>query len=559
MKILFCLLLLFCHCVLRASDKARLGEIATASVTTAIGSSLLHPDVAIAKSIICGHRSAKGAFGEQLVTENIMSKALSDGKWKSISPRMGSQGIDHIFLKLDPKTNLPKSLMVGESKFGTSRLGDTKDGKQMSLNWTNKRLHALGKRYLDLANVKAVARMPKYPHYKLNITLRNGKEVYFWKKSSKESWKFSGDPTDLNEAIKRAKITGKFLIKAADGEISYRRRVFHIDPEGNNVKITIKDAGKIGKRSSLSKLPTERVITLQGVLNEKLNPNLKGEIIGLLKNHFKNYKIGELETLADELVENVKQKALLKNYGYMQVAKDFVLPAAATAGIAMALDVGVQLLADGNIDVRKTLLTGGATTTGVLVAQSLKVALRNNMLAGAMASKLGLSFTSFSNCLSSTVGGIVTAAIFSYGSYFLGYSDLNTANREMFASTVGIGVGSAAAMGTMALIGTFGTSGTGVAIASLHGAAYTNAILAWLGGGSIATGGGGIVLGGAILTTGTLAVVIVTTAAVYYTYQRIDISRNNAEIERRIRILGDSSYWDRFSNCAAVNCRTSAL
>ena len=553
MKILFCLLLLFCHCVLRASDKARLGEIATASGTTAIGSSLQHPDVAIAKSIFCGHRLTKGAFGEQLTAESVLSKVLSDGKWKSISPRMGPQGIDHIFLKLDPKTNLPKSLMVGESKFGTSRLGDTKDGKQMGLNWTNKRLHALGKRYLDLANVKAVARMPKYPHYKLNITLRNGKEVYFWKKSSKVSWKFSGDPTDLNEAIKRAKITGNFLIKAAVGEISYRRRVFHIEPEGNNVKITIKDAGKVGKRSSLSKLPTERVITLQGVLNEKLNPNLKGEIIGLLKNHFKNYKISELEELADNLVEDVKQKALLKNYGYMQVAKDFVLPAAATAGIAMALDVGVQLLADGNIDVRKTLLTGGATTTGVLVAQSLKVALRNNVLAGSMASKLGFTFTFFNTCLSSTGGAIVTAAIFSYGSYYLGYSDLNTANREMFASAVGIGVGSIATLGTMAAIGTWGTASTGTAIATLSGAAYTNAILAWIGGGSIAAGGGGVALGTTILSGGTIVVAIVTTTAVYYAYKKIDISRNNTEIERRIWILGDSSYWDRFSNCAAVN------
>ncbi len=237
----------------------------------------------------------------------------------------------------------------------------------------------------------------------------------------------------------------------------------------------------------------------------------------------------------------------------MLVAKDFILPATIASGFAMALDAGVQLFADGNIDVRKTLLTGGATTTGVLVAQSLKVSLQKNMLAGAIASKLGLRFSSFSTCLSSSVGAFVTAAIFSYGSYFLGYSDLNTANREMFASTVGIGVGSAAAMGTMALIGTFGTSSTGVAIASLHGAAYTNAILAWLGGGSLAAGGGGVSLGATILSGGTIIVAIVTTVAVYYTYQRIDISRNNAEIERRIRILGDNSYWDRFSNCAAFN------
>ena len=123
----------------------------------------------------------------------------------------------------------------------------------------------------------------------------------------------------------------------------------------------------------------------------------------------------------------------------------------------------------------------------------------------------------------------------------------------MFASTVGIGVGSIAALGTMAAIGTLGTASTGTAIATLSGAVYTNAILAWIGGGSIAAGGGGVALGTTILSGGTIVVAIVTTTAVYYAYKRIDISQNNAEIERRIRILRDGRYWDNFSNCAAVN------
>lgn len=53
-------------------------------------------------------------------------------------------------------------------------------------------------------------------------------------------------------------------------------------------------------------------------------------------------------------------------------------------------------------------------------------------------------------------------------------------------------------------VGAFASASTGTAISSLAGAAKTNAILAWLGGGSLASGGGGMVLGTTILTTTTI-------------------------------------------------------
>jgi hypothetical protein len=71
-------------------------------------------------------------------------------------------------------------------------------------------------------------------------------------------------------------------------------------------------------------------------------------------------------------------------------------------------------------------------------------------------------------------------------------------------SAKGAGVGISTALGTWALVGTFGTASTGTAIGGLTGAAATNATLAWLGGGSIASGGlgmagGTVVLGGIVL------------------------------------------------------------
>ncbi|EAW33392.1 hypothetical protein [Lyngbya sp. PCC 8106] len=63
----------------------------------------------------------------------------------------------------------------------------------------------------------------------------------------------------------------------------------------------------------------------------------------------------------------------------------------------------------------------------------------------------------------------------------------------------GAGAGVAAGQGTLTMVGLLGTASTGTAISGLSGAAATNATLAWLGGGSLATGGGGMALGAIVL------------------------------------------------------------
>lgn len=63
----------------------------------------------------------------------------------------------------------------------------------------------------------------------------------------------------------------------------------------------------------------------------------------------------------------------------------------------------------------------------------------------------------------------------------------------------GVGAGVLLGWGTYGGVMALGSASTGAAIAGLSGAAATNATLAWLGGGAIATGGGGIALGTAVL------------------------------------------------------------
>lgn len=62
-----------------------------------------------------------------------------------------------------------------------------------------------------------------------------------------------------------------------------------------------------------------------------------------------------------------------------------------------------------------------------------------------------------------------------------------------------LGAGGIAGLATYGSVGTLAAASTGTAISSLSGAAATNATLAWLGGGSLASGGLGIAGGTAVL------------------------------------------------------------
>lgn len=64
----------------------------------------------------------------------------------------------------------------------------------------------------------------------------------------------------------------------------------------------------------------------------------------------------------------------------------------------------------------------------------------------------------------------------------------------------GVGVAALGPTAAMGVATSFGVASTGTAIAALHGAAATNAALAWLGGGALAAGGGGMAAGEALLS-----------------------------------------------------------
>jgi DNA repair exonuclease SbcCD ATPase subunit len=97
-------------------------------------------------------------------------------------------------------------------------------------------------------------------------------------------------------------------------------------------------------------------------------------------------------------------------------------------------------------------------------------------------------------------------------------------------ATKGVSAGVSSALGAWALVSTFGTASTGTAIASLSGAAATNATLAWFGGGAMAFGGGGMAAGAAVLG----GIVAIPALALTGIFSHMQANKKIKEIEKQM-------------------------
>jgi len=219
----------------------------------------------------------------------------------------------------------------------------------------------------------------------------------------------------------------------------------------------------------------------------------------------------------------------IENPSFMKLAHHSSVKIGMASGLlGGAFELASQLATKQTVNweqVAGTTLVAGASgyaanMTGMLVQN----ALMNNQ--ARLASVLTTRTTS--SLLGSISSGVIASALFAYGSYFLGYTDLTTANRTFTIGLAGT-TGALTGFTVTTLVAAFGTASTGTAISGLSGAAATNATLAWLGGGSLAAGGGGVAAGAAVLTAGAAAVAIAATAGVVYLYTLAD---ENVERER---------------------------
>ena len=125
-----------------------------------------------------------------------------------------------------------------------------------------------------------------------------------------------------------------------------------------------------------------------------------------------------------------------------------------------------------------------------------------------------------------------------------------------YATAVGALVGAFGGTGLTALATTFGAvSSSG---AALHGAAATNAMLAYLGGGSLAAGGGGMAAGEALLAAvgplgWAIAGVFLTTSVMSRIHNKIDNKIMYDAARHQLRLTIDSAK----RNIIEIKCSTS--
>jgi len=253
-----------------AASTAR--SLSTPSYARSVSSSLKTGSQLMFSKNVIPPSHLKGEWAETITKRFYLEKHLrKSGNWQSISPRSGRQGLDSIFIKRD-SAGRARDLMVGEVKYGSSRLGMTKDGIQAGNRWVNQRLSATASRYLDASQSK--------PHFQKIGTLSdprhvvegrvNGKRFKFWRNSTKEPWKFHGNQADFALAQKRIASDASFLRKSALGEIKYRSKIFQISESSDGLRIHVKNAKLLDKGLSMNsikgseiKIPFSKLNTLK--------------------------------------------------------------------------------------------------------------------------------------------------------------------------------------------------------------------------------------------------------------------------------------------------------
>ncbi len=501
------------------------------SSLSGVSSALAQADVALCKSIIFPPH-LKGEYGESIVGKFFFEQHLKNsGRWVPVSARLGRQGIDQIYIKYDTKGR-PKDIIVGEVKYGSSKLGMTNDDIQMGSKWTSKRLVALGNRYLSISSEKNIqSQKPANKlsiRHEISIELQNGKIVTFWREDGNSAWKFDGEEADFLEAKQKVKSTGKFLVSAGNDVIRIKRRIFEVKIENNHLNIIVKDASALDSGVKQSQIPGQKIsVKLDGKSGKISQKALTEEIAKQIQRKFPHLSKKDCTYFAEKITYKVNNPEDL-NPVNKQLAHVSTLKMSLRTGLAGAGFVGIfeaiSQAINGELNVKK--LAGNislgflSTAAGNAVGQSVIRSTIQSQIAydtiTRTAESLNVSSSLVRGSLGATAGGGVAALLFSYGGFLLGYYDSYTANKLAVSGVAGTAGGALASAGTLALVSAYGTAGTGVAISSLSGVAASNASLALLGGGTVASGGGGVAMGGfALFGIAGIAAIGFTTAAMY--------------------------------------------
>lgn len=433
-------------------------------------------------------RDFKRGFGEG-VMDGVLNKA---GQWVHIPPSY--HGIDGLYIRLGENR---VHILVAEAKYGTSQLGYTKHGRQMSPTWIRHNLAKVSERIAG-------------PH-------------------------------------------GQVIRAAADGKISYRARLFRYQADGGYHSITIDDMNGQGQtiRAPAEKLPREwrEVIYKEYQKSAKRMGYSDKESEYLAEKWLENPKAYDHWSL---------RSRWSWRYGF---DRNMVGAGVGVSLMAMLVDVYSQYRQCGEIELDRTLKIGGASgVAGMISAYASRQSywfMTESSFARNLAVQLGwqrATVVGMASLTTQAMGPAIVAVVSAYAMYGIGILDLRDANRLATSGVAGSLLGAGFSAGLFGAVSTFGVASTGTAISTLSGAAATNATLAAIGGGSIAAGGGGVAVGTAILSGGTTVLILAGSAAVMMIYRHMDVVEKHTLIWTRIRVVerrvekGDQYEWSYSSS-----------
>lgn len=160
------------------------------------------------------------------ISEKLMDWYFQNTGWEKLEGEVGCNGIDGLYVKRDKDGNI-KQILICESKYNTSQLGETNNGTQMSKEWIQAKLDALQKANPDNKDYAAIKEMVNEDKYRARIFRlkeidgelkieiakvdSNGSEVAVTELNGKENYKINKIPSiDLQNP------DGKFQSKVAD-------------------------------------------------------------------------------------------------------------------------------------------------------------------------------------------------------------------------------------------------------------------------------------------------------------------------------------------------------
>ncbi len=553
-------------------------ERQTLSQMTAVAAgasvALSRPDVVFVQSTV-NSNLLKGGFGEAHLNRHLISALRRDGQWHPISARLGIQGLDGLHMEFDSSGG-PARLVVSEAKYGSSQLGQTRDGIQLGQQWRNHRLRVIGGEYQGIAREIQANRVDVLPQHvapnnqRIQIPFRDGKAAVFWRRSSKDSWKFAGPAKRLQEASDRIDHLGAYLVSCGNGGISYETFLFRIRVVNDTLRVHIKDAHVLQTGMSERQLPMVRElkVPLTGKRLASVRHLAKGELAQIIQKQVPQLSSQDAAFYSNEIARSAKDlEALVSTRGERANVNRVLFTNSFKAGavwaaVDLALHSVIQV-SEGSIQIDRllgqTALTFTSVAVGNYVGQRATIAMMQSATLANLVSRsssiLGRNSTAIlSRGAGSFVGGGVATLLMSYGGYFLGYHDITTANQMAIAGVAGLGAGMATSAAAFGLVAMYGIASTGTAIGTLSGAAASSATLAYLGGGSIAAGGFGVAGGTVLLGTGVGAVVVVVGGTVYAAFKWNDEKSHTEYIGRKLAYLRGLSDFSRMD----VRFRTSA-